>query len=202
MGNKGEGRPSPFIRGITNRPLVAAVRRIRSIEILHWTRFPFEKSMPGQEPALNSRAATNGRRALLRGWVVVRTISGLFLFLLVAVPALSQTFRGGINGVITDQSGGVVPVAEIRATNEATGLSYTTASSNAGEFSFQDLPLGSYTIVITAAGFQTAKVDGVRVSAGAIYTLPVKLNLAQVASTIEVNAAALSLDTTEIGRAS
>src|SRR5882762_3963043 len=121
MGNKGEGRPSPFIRGITNRPLVAAVRRIRSIEILHWTRFPFEKSMPGQEPALNSRAATNGRRALLRGWVVVRTISGLFLFLLVAVPALSQTFRGGINGVITDQSGGVVPVAEIRATNEATG---------------------------------------------------------------------------------
>jgi hypothetical protein len=114
----------------------------------------------------------------------------------VATPGLSQTFRGGINGVVTDQSGATVPGAEIRATNEATSLSYATASSNAGEFSFQDLPLGSYTIIVSSAGFQTAKIDGVRVSAGAIYTLPVKLNLAQVASTIEVSAAALSLDTT------
>jgi hypothetical protein len=127
---------------------------------------------------------------------VARTICGLFVFLLVVTPGLSQTFRGGINGVVTDQSGATVPGAEIRATNEATGLSYTTASSNAGEFSFQDLPLGSYTIIVSSAGFQTAKIDGVRVSAGAIYTLPIKLNLAQVASTIEVSAAALSLDTT------
>lgn len=127
---------------------------------------------------------------------MARTICGLFVFLLVVTPGLSQTFRGGINSVVTDQSGATVPGAEIRATNEATGLSYTTASSNAGEFSFQDLPLGSYTIIVSSAGFQTAKIDGVRVSAGAIYTLSIKLNLAQVASTIEVSAAALSLDTT------
>jgi hypothetical protein len=85
---------------------------------------------------------------------VARTICGLFLFLLVATLGLSQTFRGGINGVVTDQSGATVPAAEIRATNEATGLAYTTASSNAGEFSFQDLPLGSYTIIVSSAGWQ------------------------------------------------
>ena len=136
------------------------------------------------------------RRTVLTGVGVARTICGLFLFLLIATPGLSQTFRGGINGVVTDQSGATVPGAEIRATNDATGLSYATSSSNAGEFSLQDLPLGGYTVIISSTGFQTAKIDGVRVSAGAIYTLPVKLNLAQVASTIEVSAAALSLDTT------
>jgi len=127
---------------------------------------------------------------------MARTISGLFLFLLLAAPALTQTFRGGINGMVTDSTGGAVLGAEIRATNEATGLSYVTASSNAGEFSFQDLPLGNYTIVVSSPGFQTVKIGAVRVSAGAIYTLPVKLDVAEVASTIEVSAAALSLDTT------
>ena len=127
---------------------------------------------------------------------MARTINGLFLSLLLVAPALTQTFRGGINGMVTDPAGGVVLGAEIRATNEATGLSYVTASSNAGEFSFQDLPLGNYTIVVSATGFQTVKIDAVRVSAGAIYTLPVKLGVAEVASTIEVSAAALSLDTT------
>jgi len=78
---------------------------------------------------------------------VARTICGLFLFLLIATPGLSQTFRGGINGVLTDQSGATVPGAEIRATNDATGLSYSTASSNAGEFSFQDLPLGKINVL-------------------------------------------------------
>jgi hypothetical protein len=61
---------------------------------------------------------------------------------------------------------------------------------------FQDLPLGNYTIVVSAAGFQTVKIDAVRVSAGAIYTLPVKLGVAEVSSAIEVSAAALSLYTT------
>jgi len=127
---------------------------------------------------------------------MARTISGLFLFLLLAAPAVTQTFRGGVNGMVTDPTGGAVLGAEIRATNEATGLSYVTASSNAGEFSFQDLPLGNYTIVVSSPGFQTVKIVAVRVSAGAIYTLPVKLDVAEVASTIEVSAAALSLDTT------
>ena len=127
---------------------------------------------------------------------MARTISGLFLFLLLAAPAVTQTFRGGVNGMVTDPTGGAVLGAEIRATNEATGLSYVTASSNAGEFSFQDLPLGNYTIVVSSPGFQTVKIGAVRVSAGAIYTLPVKLDVAEVASTIEVSAAALSLDTT------
>ena len=63
---------------------------------------------------------------------------------LVALPAASfgQTFRGGINGTVTDQSGAVVPGAQVAAVETSTNTSYKTVSSTAGEFTFSNLPLG------------------------------------------------------------
>ena len=65
-----------------------------------------------------------------------------------------------------------------------------------GEFGFQDLPLGDYSITVTQDGFESLKINDVRVSAGAIYNLPVKLSVARVSSSVEVSAAAISLETT------
>src|SRR6202163_3186100 len=110
--------------------------------------------------------------------------------------AVAQTFRGGINGSVTDATGAVLPKALVKGTNEATGLPYKTTSSSAGEFSFQDLPPGSYLIEITASGFQKTQFKNVVVLAGQIYTLDGKLNVATQPSTVEVSAATVSLDTT------
>ena len=127
----------------------------------------------------------------------VRTFSGLVLLLLILVlPSFAQTFRGDINGTITDPSGAVVPNAKVIATETSTSVTREAVSSGAGEFSFNNLPVGAYTIKIQANNFQSTDVNGVQVLAGKIYTLPVKLNLAQQASTVEVSADALSLDTT------
>jgi hypothetical protein len=46
--------------------------------------------------------------------------------------AVAQTFRGGINGSVTDAKGAVLPQALVTATSEATGFPYKTASSSAG----------------------------------------------------------------------
>jgi hypothetical protein len=120
-------------------------------------------------------------------------------FLLIALGAIgiAQTFRGGISGIITDQTGAIVPEAAVKATNDATGLVYSTTASSAGEFAFADLPLGSYTVVVSRPGFSVLTVNGVRVSAGSMYNLPAKLDVAQVASTVEVSAAALTVEATE-----
>jgi hypothetical protein len=120
----------------------------------------------------------------------------LALLLLVSAPALAQTFRGSINGTITDPSGAVVPGAKVTAIDVATGVVRDTVSSAAGEFEFADLPLDSYTVKVGASGFQTTEVDGVQVLAGKIYTLPVKLSLQHQSTVIQVSADALSLDTT------
>ena len=90
----------------------------------------------------------------------------LLLILLVSVPSWSQhTFRGGINGVVTDQSGAVVPGAIVQITNVATNVSLTTTSTTAGEYAFPEKNLGKYDITVWASGFRAQKVIGVPFSA-------------------------------------
>jgi hypothetical protein len=116
---------------------------------------------------------------------------------LIALPAASfgQTFRGGINGTVTDQSGAVVPGAQVTAVETATNTSYKTVSSTAGEFAFSNMPLGDYSVTVVASGFSVEKVNKVTVTAGTNYTLPVKLGVATAAQTVEVTADSLTLDT-------
>src|SRR2546428_10827019 len=108
----------------------------------------------------------------------------------------AQTFRGSIKGTVTDPFGALVPNAAVKATESATGIDHTTTTTNDGAFSFQDIPLGQYKVTVTATGFPTYTVDKVEATAGTIYTLNVKLTLQQQATTVEVSAAALTLDTT------
>jgi Carboxypeptidase regulatory-like domain/TonB dependent receptor len=126
-------------------------------------------------------------RQVLRSAVVI---------LLVAVFSYAQTFRGAINGTVADPSGAVVAGAEVKAINNGTGVTLTTASTSEGQFSFQDLPLGSYKITVNAPGFQVVNVDNVLVTAGLVYTLPVKLTMGQQTTAIEVSAASVAVDTT------
>jgi Carboxypeptidase regulatory-like domain len=125
-----------------------------------------------------------------------RLVLAILVVLSFAVAANAQTFRGSINGTVTDPSGGSVPNATVKATESATGIDHTTTTTNDGAFSFQDIPLGLYKVSVTAAGFPVYTVDKVEVVAGQIYTLNVKLSLQQQTTTVEVSAAALTLDTT------
>ncbi len=120
----------------------------------------------------------------------------LMALLLSVTCATAQNFRGGINGTVTDQAGGSLPGATVQITDDGTGVTHSMVTTGAGEFNFPDLPLGFYTVTGTAAGFETLKVAKVQVSAGAIYSLPMKLSVASQATTVEVNAAGLALDTT------
>jgi hypothetical protein len=117
------------------------------------------------------------------------------LVLLLSTAAFAQNFRGGIKGVVTDESGAILPSAIVKATNEATGLVSSTVSSSAGDFSFLDMPLGNYSVEVASSGFETLKINGIRVSGGTVYDLPVKLGVAKVSSSVEVSAAAVAIET-------
>ncbi len=121
----------------------------------------------------------------------------LFLLLLFTVPfaAIAQTFRGGIAGTVTDASGAVVPGAKLILTGTDTGSTQTTESTSAGAYSFQDVQLGNYSLTVDAAGFAQSKIAGIAVQPGQIYSLAVKLSIASSAQQVEVNAAAIALDT-------
>jgi Carboxypeptidase regulatory-like domain len=119
----------------------------------------------------------------------------LFVFCL-GLAVTGQTFRGAINGTVTDPSGAVVPGVQVKATDKATGIDHATISTSDGQFAFQDLPVGAYNVVVAAQGFPALTVDNIPVTQGAIYTLNARLAISQQATTVEVSAAALVLDTT------
>jgi len=125
-----------------------------------------------------------------------RLVLAVLVVLSLAVAVDAQTFRGAINGTVTDPSGAAVPNAAVKAKEKATGIDHTTLTTSDGQFVFQDISIGAYTVTVTATGFPVLTVDNVPVTQGAIYTLPVKLTLSQQTTTVEVSAAALTLDTT------
>jgi len=138
----------------------------------------------------NRRESRGFWYALLRVGTVALALA------LLVLPGYAQTFRGAINGTVTDPSGAVIPNAQVKATEVATGIDHNGVTSNDGQFSFQDIPLGFYKVAVTATGFPVYTVDKVEVIAGTIYTLQIKLTMQAQATTVEVSAATLALDTT------
>jgi hypothetical protein len=117
----------------------------------------------------------------------------LLLALIQAVPA--QTFRGGIAGTVQDESGALVSNAKISLIGIDTGFKRETISTEAGNYSLQDLPLGAYNVVAEAPGFAPTRIDKIAVRPGQIYSLVITLSVASSSEQVEVNAAAVSLDT-------
>jgi hypothetical protein len=89
----------------------------------------------------------------------------LVFVLLAAISLSAQTFRGTILGSVTDPSGAVLPGASVTVKNVATGLARTTETSADGSYSLPELPIGTYTVTVTLAGFQTFQANGVEVDA-------------------------------------
>ena len=109
--------------------------------------------------------------------------------------ALGQTFRGGIAGTVVDQSGAPITGALVKLTSADTGLTRSGQSGSAGEFVFQDLPLGRYSLRVTQAGFATQDIKDIAVEAGRIFNLKATLGVASQAITVEVAASSVSIET-------
>jgi hypothetical protein len=108
---------------------------------------------------------------------------------------VGQTFRGGIAGTLSDPTGAAVAGGAVKLVSPDTGLTREGVTTSAGEFVFQDLPLGKYDITVTLAGFETVHVTGVVVDAGKTATVGIKLDVAKQATTMEVTAEAVEIET-------
>lgn len=128
----------------------------------------------------------------------MKRILALVLFAFsVAVVANSQTSRGTINGTVEDKSGAVVPEATVSIEQKETGLSRSVPTTSSGAFSFGDLPIGRYVVTVSHGGFQSQKIEDVDVQVGRITTLAITLNLAQQEQSVEVQASAASIETSQ-----
>jgi hypothetical protein len=101
---------------------------------------------------------------------------------------------GGINGVVTDPSGGVMPKAVVTAKNLDTGATFDTAANDIGVYRFSLLKPGRYEVTVSASGFNSLRM-GVTVEVGQDTTANLSLEMSKVAQTIEVTAAAPLINT-------
>ncbi len=120
----------------------------------------------------------------------------LLLVTSLSTPVSAQLSRGSISGTVIDPSGGVVPGAQVQATNEGTGAVANTTTQSSGLFRLPLLPVGNYDVVITAQGFRKMVFTGVEVDAGADHGLgSIMLEVGQATTTVEVSAAPALLQT-------
>jgi hypothetical protein len=112
-----------------------------------------------------------------------------------AVCIFAQRDLGTITGTITDSQGGGVPNATVTIVEDATGLSYNTTTGVSGEYVRPLLKPGTYTVTVGAPGFRKAEQKNVLVTAGDRIAVNLSLQVGDVATTVEVSAAAPLLQT-------
>ena len=114
----------------------------------------------------------------------------LILLLIDATPAAAQRPDGTIGGMVKDPSGAVVPGALVTITNDMTGTTRTTLTSEAGRYTAPNLLLGTYTVRIEMPGFATYTRTNVQVQAAQVVEVSAELAISTQEQTIQVLAGA------------
>ncbi|MDR3792243.1 MAG: carboxypeptidase regulatory-like domain-containing protein [Terracidiphilus sp.] len=138
---------------------------------------------------------TNTFFKLFRSAVPLATLAAV-CFLLGGLTAWAQTAgTASVSGTVTDQTGAIVSNASITLTNTERGTSRTSVTDQTGLYSIPNVPVGPYSLKVTANGFQTSIRKGV-LEVGNSLTLNVQLTVgAAAAEQIEVIATGAAVET-------
>lgn len=127
----------------------------------------------------------------------IRLKSLCFLVALVAIPQLAsgQQVTAAITGVITDPSGAPIANASVTATDTQRGTTWTTQTNDAGAYNLPRVPIGTYNVRVESRGFQTALRSAITLDVNQTARVDVQMTVGQVSETVEVTAAAPTLQT-------
>ena len=96
--------------------------------------------------------------------------------------------EASIVGVLTDESGALLPGVTVTASSSALQVrEVVEISDSRGEYRIAALPIGTYTVTYALSGFQRAARDGVRLTAGFTAKLDVSLKVGAVEETVTVS---------------
>jgi hypothetical protein len=109
---------------------------------------------------------------------------------------LSAQIRGAsLNGTVTDPSGATIPNAKVDVLLPSTGFTRQVVTGSGGVYSVTLLPIGTYTVTISAKGFKIFRATGVELSVGDVRTLNARLPLGSTSEVVEVHASVAALQT-------
>jgi hypothetical protein len=125
--------------------------------------------------------------------VVLLTVSG--------ECAASAQVAGSISGTIKDISGGVIPGVTVTATHTALGTQVSTTTDAQGSYSFPQLPVGQYELLIQVDGFKPHRRTRLAVDTDGALRVNVILEVGEQNETVTVTANTIRVDTvsTQLG---
>jgi outer membrane receptor protein involved in Fe transport len=117
--------------------------------------------------------------------------------LLLSAPLFGQVSTGTLLGDIRDQAAAVVPDAKIKLLRDGTSFERTVTSSALGNFRFDDLPPGSYSITVEKQGFSRGHASGISIDLNQKARLSLELHVGAGTEVITISAQVSPLQTEE-----
>lgn len=127
---------------------------------------------------------------MVPSWIVRQSA----LLLLISAVVVAQSERGAISGAVRDSTGAAVPQAQVVITNTATNQVTNVTTSDAGEFTAPEIAVGTYDVRVEKTGFRPAQIHALTVNAATTARADFNLELGQSRQVIEVEAAAVQLN--------
>ncbi|MGO9269649.1 MAG: carboxypeptidase regulatory-like domain-containing protein [Terriglobia bacterium] len=123
-------------------------------------------------------------------------LAALFCFAVVLAgsPLLGQA-TGTLSGTVQDRSGAALPGATVTATSQETGVPRETRTDDTGHYLLPLLPIGTYSIKVTAGGFQPVEQKDLTLQVDETREVDFSLAPATLQQTVEVSATAVAVET-------
>src|SRR5688572_20763911 len=116
----------------------------------------------------------------------MRILAIAALFMTFSDFAMAQSDRGTITGTVVDPDGSVVPGASVVAENPENGARYETVTTQTGNYTLVQLPVGTYHLNVELAGFGRFRQEGIRIFVGQTARIDAKLAVGNLAEEINV----------------
>jgi hypothetical protein len=126
--------------------------------------------------------------ARIRFTMVLLVVAGL-------AGVLDAQNLGSIVGLVSDTTGAVIPGAEVKITDQDTGFVRTFLTNETGNYVAPALPLGKYTVEVSAKGFKSWRQNDVLLNLRDIIRVDVQLEVGEMAETVEVHEETVRLKT-------
>lgn len=117
-------------------------------------------------------------------------------FLFYPIPGAAQGPQGTVLGLVTDPAGASCPGADVEIRSEETGMVRTTQTNVEGLYQFPNIPVGSYSVLVSLPGFSSQRRTGIKVTISSEVRVNISMVLGEVSNEVTVTADAQVVNTT------
>ncbi len=122
-------------------------------------------------------------------------VCALIFFCIGQRPASAQVDAGSIVGTVHDTSGAVISAAKITLRDDDTGITQETKTGETGQYTFDPVKIGHYTVIAESTGFQKVEQQKITVTVQQHVLVDLTLTPGQMTETVMVTSEVPQLQT-------